>query len=434
MIKTKTDNPNYLAKVVKLGQPRKHPNADRLQLVNVDFQPIITGLDAKECDLYIYFPLESQINKDFLSFTNSFSNKELNEDKEKAGFFNDKGRVKATRLRGVLSEGYIHPITSVNDWLNHKGIQFKFGESHVDTQFDTIGEELFVQKYIVPKKNSSNPKQQKQAKRENKLVDGQFRLHSDTEQLKRNMFKINPDDNISISYKLHGTSGVFAKVLCKKQLKLHEKIFKKLGLNIVDTQYDSVYSSRKVIKNAYADKKHDSFYDFDVWTESNKILNDKILNGISLYCEIVGQMHNGSWIQKDYDYGCGENKFEIYVYRITYTNIGGHVFEFNSQQIDSYCNKYGLKRCPMFYAGKAKDKYPELEIDNHWHENMLNKLMAEYTEKDCYMCSNKLPEEGVVLRREDSDVFEAFKLKSISFLERETKELDSGEENIEDKE
>jgi hypothetical protein len=47
------------------------------------------------------------------------------------------------------------------------------------------------------------------------------------------------------------------------------------------------------------------------------------------------------------------------------------------------------------------------------------------------MCSNKLPEEGVVLRKE-SELFEAYKLKSDSFLERETKGLDSGEVNIED--
>lgn len=431
MLQTKSDNPNYLAKVVRIGQPRVHPNADRLQLVNVDFQPIITGLDAKEGDLYIYFPLECQINKDFLSYSNAFAKSELNKDKDIKGFFNEKGRVKATRLRGILSEGYIHPMEKVNDWLNSQGIKYQFTQDDVDTQFDTIGEVTFVQKYIVPTKSNGSAKQQKAAKRESKLVEGQFRLHVDTEQLKRNMFKISPNDIISIKYKLHGTSAVFSRVLCKKKLSLVGRILKKLGVQVIDTHYDEVFSSRKVIKNAYADKKHGSFYDFDVWEETNKKLKGKILDGISIYGEIVGQMPNGSWIQKDYDYGCGENKNEFYVYRITFTNPQGHVFEFDSQQIKRYCEKYDLKTCPQFYYGYAKDKY-ELSIDDHWHENMLNKLMEEYNEKECYMCSKKVPEEGVVIRKENADFFEAYKLKSIKFLERESKELDSEQENIED--
>ena len=65
-------NPNYLAKVVKLNNIRKHENADRLQCVAIDGNNVITGLDAKDGALYVYFPLESAINKEFLSWGNSF--------------------------------------------------------------------------------------------------------------------------------------------------------------------------------------------------------------------------------------------------------------------------------------------------------------------------------------------------------------------------
>ena len=107
---SKDHNPNYLAKIVKLKGLRKHPNADRLQCVDIDFNTVITGLDAKDGDVYVYFPLECKINKDFLSATNSFRHKELNVDKEKAGFFDDNCRVRAMRLRGEKSMGYINPI------------------------------------------------------------------------------------------------------------------------------------------------------------------------------------------------------------------------------------------------------------------------------------------------------------------------------------
>ena len=69
MIKISKDaNPNYLAKIVEIKNIRKHENADRLQIVTVDFQDVIVGMDAKEGDVYCFFPLECAINLDFLSY------------------------------------------------------------------------------------------------------------------------------------------------------------------------------------------------------------------------------------------------------------------------------------------------------------------------------------------------------------------------------
>ena len=54
-----------------------------------------------------------------------------------------------------------------------------------------------------------------------------------------------------------------------------------------------------------------------------------------------------------------------------------------------------------------------------------------YNEKDCWMCTNKLPEEGIVLRVDRLDSFEAYKLKSFRFLMGESKqeEVDIETEN-----
>ena len=48
------------------------------------------------------------------------------------------------------------------------------------------------------------------------------------------------------------------------------------------------------------------------------------------------------------------------------------------------------------------------------------------------MCVNKVPEEGIVIRKNNIFTYEAYKLKSFRFLEAESKQLDTGEANLED--
>ena len=97
-----------------------------------------------------------------------------------------------------------------------------------------------------------------------------------------------------------------------------------------------------------------------------------------------------------------------------------------------YCLKNGLKTVPIFYTGKAKDLFPELELGEHWNANFLDKLIEKYTEKNCYLCKNAVPEEGICLIKNNNNSFEAYKLKSFNFLSRESLELDSGEVNIDE--
>ena len=198
--KSKNHNPNYLAKVVQLKNLKKHSNADRLQTVQIDFQTVITGLDANEGDIYVYFPIESKISKDLLSFTNSFRDKTLNKDQDKAGFFDNNCRVRAMKLRGEKSMGYIVPVNQVESWVGEFIKTTDVGE-----EFDTIGNKLIVEKYKLPQKGTPTSKQGKEPK-VSRLIEGQVHLHADTENLRRNADKIQPEDVVSITYKTHGTS------------------------------------------------------------------------------------------------------------------------------------------------------------------------------------------------------------------------------------
>lgn len=439
-LQIKTDNPNYLAKVVKLPQPRPIPGADKLVVVTIDCQNIVTSKDAREGEIYIYCPPESALNKDYLSWSNSFAETGLNNDKTIKGFFGPHGRVRTIRLRNQASEGFIFPAKSLEKWAKVNGEKICIDESCIGVEFSHVGDILFIEKYInlVELRKLHNIESYKRktigkVKRERRLIDNQFRLHCDTLNIKRYVSNINPDDYISVTEKIHGSNGVFGKVLVKKELKIHEKILKFFGIKILDFKYDLIYSSRTRIRNEYADKKTTGFYDSDIWRDIATKLEPFIKNGITIYAEIFGQTKTGSWVQNNYDYRVPPFEVDYNIFRITYTSFDGDVYEFTHEQVVRYCAKYGLKMVPVHYYGKAKDLFPELDVQNHWHENFVNKLMETYTGGNCKLCNNPVPREGVVIRRAN-EYFDALKLKGINFLERETALADANNIDIETQE
>ena len=417
-------NTNYLAKIVELKGLRKHQNADRLQVATIDFQNVIVGLDQKDGDICVFFPVESQININFLAFINAFRDKTLNTNQEVSGFFENKGRVRAVKLRGEKSMGFVVPIEQLEAFIGQKI------NEPVGTEFNMIGDTEFVRKYEVyrPEQRTKNGKIEKRISR---LVDGQFHFHIDTENLRKNADAIKPEDHISVSYKFHGTSAIFSNVLTKRNLSIIEKVLKRFGVKIEDKEYDLLYSSRKVVKNEYETKDKAGFYSSDIWGDVKEEIKDLIPKGFTIYGEILGFTKEGSPIQGEYDYGCERGEHKLMVYRITFTNVDGIVFELSTEQIKEYCDRYGLTPVFLFSNGLAKALYPELDTNNHWNEEFVKKLEEDYNDKDCFICKNTVPEEGVVIRKESGFSFEAFKLKSWRFLEYETKQLDNGVVDLE---
>ena len=111
-------NINYLAKIVKIEnfKPHTDPEVTRLKACIVDGFNILCGIDS-EPGLYVYFPTACCLNPNFLRYANLYRHKELNADPEKSGMFEDNGRVKAIRLRGELSEGFILPAVILENYI-----------------------------------------------------------------------------------------------------------------------------------------------------------------------------------------------------------------------------------------------------------------------------------------------------------------------------
>jgi hypothetical protein len=258
----------------------------------------------------------------------------------------------------------------------------------------------------------NSKKQDKTKKNISRLVDKQFNLHVDTENLRKNVHKLNLNDIISISEKYHGTSFVCGNILVNKKLKWYEKLLKKIGVNIENTEYDIVHSSRKVVKNEFETTNKKNYYKQDIWGIVKDEIKEIIPKGYTLYGEIVGYLPDGSAIQKNYDYWCTSDKIEFdtygrcmcnaaticpngkvgsaerctkdkvkpkqhktIIYRITYINIDGVVSELTDLQIKDFCQKYNLECKPIYYYGKILDYLDANSISIlNWQENFIKSL------------------------------------------------------------
>ena len=437
--KSSNANPNYLATVCQLGDPIIHPGADKLQIFIVQGCRVITDLSYKKGDTCVFFPIECKLNSQLASGLNMYEEKELNLDKTKKGYINKHSRVRAVRLRGEPTMGLILKVSDVSNVLGVCcGTCFVAARG---TEFDIWNETLICEKYVPParihsQRTESGKKGLRNAQ-DDRLVDGQFRLHVDTTQLRSNIDKLRPQDLISITKKLHGTSWVVGNVLTKIKLNWKQRLAKFFGVPIQELEYDTLYSSRSVIKNKFANGDNGGYYGTDLWGDIKAYLDGKIPKGFTLYGEAVGYTRNGALIQKGYDYGYHITPsmsvtyeegihFGIYVYRITFTNQDGHKVELSWPQIVAYCAYYGIKTVPELYYGYKND------LSIAYGDELLKELSDKYLEKDCSLCTiPNTPDEGIVLRIDDLHECRSFKLKSFRFLERESKSLDDGTIDLE---
>ena len=447
LIKSTKANINYLAKVIDITNFLPHPNADRMKIAQVGGYKVCVGID-EPAGRYVYFPVNSEINSNLLSYCNLYRHTEKNTNTEKAGFFNDNGRVTAIKLRGFPSEGFLLPYEQLENFIADT-LNLKLSDIENNTDFDIAVEgdkEFWVcKKYIVvhhiSQGQSNSNKRQKKVARFNKVIDTQFHFHYDTVRIQNDKWAIIPNDLISITEKIHGTSGISAYVLCKKKPTLINKIKGWFGDSGIE--YNYLYASRSVIKNATEITNPGGYYGCDIWAEADKIVRPHLQKGMTIYYEIVGFLPTGRYIQKNYDYGCvppeagepftHEKHFKVRVYRITMTNVDGYVHEFSAKEVQEWCKANDLIPVTEYFYGYAKDLY-NIPVDDNWTDTFWDTMANDknfYMECDSPSCINKVAHEGLVIKKEDMRS-RAWKLKCFAFLNGEQKELDAGEENIED--
>lgn len=446
--KNKNFKEEYCASIVRIGEIFPIEGKDRIVKTLVNGLSIVIGKeDFKTGDVAVYCANETCLHELFLHLNSMYEDKELNINKEQKGYINKHGRIRIVKLGGIPSYGLLICPSSIATFINEPVETTKqFLEEHIGQDFDEINGERFCQVYVPPVKGSYRGSKQERLKKRldrfKMLIEGSFRLHYETSPLQKHIYEINPDDEVYISVKVHGTSAVFANILTNKPTSWFKRIWRKyiIHKDEYDKDYNLVYSSRTVIKNKYINKhqKPGGYYSDDVWGYWAKKLEGFIPKDYCLYCEIVGFTPNRTCIQKGYDYGCSsvvEEKSKLMVYRVT---INSKELEISDVIAigDTLREQLGdiIMPFPLLYHGTLKDLYPEISTIEHWHENVLELLKTEkrfLMEENEPMCKTKVPREGFVLRKANDPVSEAWKLKTSAFFFREAKLVDEGEVGVE---
>jgi len=383
---------------------------------------VIVGKDTKIGDVGLFFPLESQIGEKFAIANDLIRRKDEN-GKNAGGMFDQNRRVRAQTFRGERSEGFWIPIDSLTKLFPDWDEVLKEGQ-----EIDTLRGEQIATKYFPKTVKSASTNGNKKPKT-SRIVPGQFAFHFDTPQLARNVDKIPPGGRFAITWKVHGTSAIAARVLVNRKLNLLERFLRAVGVKIKDTEYDYVYASRKVIKSE-AGGNH--FYKEDLWTRvGQEQFGGKLATGETVYYEITGYTSDGKFIQQGYDYGSAPGEYKIWVYRITRTTPDGTVTELTFDQLVVRCDQLGVQPVKLAWLGGVYDFVDLTEYDT-WRERFVEEVKKHWVhDQDCQFCTNKVPSEGVCVRIDHGLSVEIYKLKNFRFLERETKQLDDGQTDIE---
>ena len=477
---------NYRATFTKIDKVFPIEGADRLVRAVVCGRDVVISKDLPTNNIYVYIPVESSISHKYLSKNNLYrissesyqlndnfnevtealnSGKTLGELSDMGGFFEKSGRVKQIRIRGVYSQGYLADIRSfqiaypILDQFMIDEFESLEGET-----FDVIGDEVFCEKYIaggkkpVEQKVNDQKHYQQRSKNLRKasiLIPGQFKYHYDTTHFEDHYKEFRPTDDVTISVKLHGSSGIFANVLCYKRPEDLNRFQRTLYWLWRPREYRLLYASRTKIRNEKVyDVPRDPnyFYGGDIWAPVRDLLADYINRGRIVYGEIVGYVAGTTkMIQKGHDYGCKPGEWKFMPYRIVSVDKKGNHHEWNLSEVAEwtenvkdclrskgmYDQDKQLMVCPILYDGLLGDLYPDLNHDDeNWNIDLLERMKNDREllgmEVQEPLCKMKAPREGVVIRKNNDEFARAWKLKSAAHYDLEKKSHDNGEVDIEE--
>lgn len=409
-------NPNYVATVVRVKTLVPLANADRLLGLPMFGAQAIVGLDNKVGDLGVLFPAEAQLSLEFTSYNNLFRHSEFNADKAAVGYLEDNRRVRAIKLRGHRSDALFLPLSC----LAFTGVDL--ADLKEGDEFDVLNGHEICCKYVV---RTREPRAQRQGKAIPKRVDiRQFPEHFDSTHYLKISDSIPDQTPIIVTQKIHGTSIRVGRTIVTRKLTWRDKLAKLIGAKVQETEFDNVYGSRKVIKDANnPDQNH--FYDEDLWTAEGKKLDGLIPENYIVYGELIGWTSGGAPIQHNYTYNCVHGTRRLYVYRVAFVNSQGTIADLSWDALKDFCSTLGLNYVPELWRG-TKGAF-EAE---KWVDVKFTETGDVYPDAPIPLSDGSPCDEGVCIRIEGM-IPQIYKLKSPIFLGHETALLDKGMADME---
>lgn len=417
----KPTNPNYCATVVAIKNKLDLAGCDNVVGTTIFGYQAIISKQIEVGTLGIVFPTETQLSDTYCTENNMYRHAESNRDKTAKGYIEDSRRVRAIKFRGHVSNALFMPLSSLS-YLGIKEKEFKEG-----MEFDTLEGQEVCKKYEVFRREKGNPNMPKQEKFSR--VDVKFiPEHYDTENYFKNSDKIAPNEEVTITQKLHGTSVRIGNILVRRKLSLLEHITKILGAKVLEHEYDYVFGSKRVIKDAN-NPLQNHYYDSDLWTHEGQKLKGLIPEGFVLYGELIGFTPEGKPIQKGYTYHLPPKECALYIYRVAFVNEKGLIVDLSWNLVKEFCTNRGLNHVPEITKLEHQEFLPDVYLERNLKKTSLNRS-SDFFGTCLSLSDPDSVDEGVCIRV-DRAVPYILKAKSRKFLEYETKLLDEGAEDLE---
>lgn len=308
----------FHVEVVRVGPVTKHPNADTLELTEVNGYPVIIKAGSfKEGDNAVYVPVDALVPTDRSEF--AFL--------AKSGLPGERHRIKAMRLRGIFSMGLLVPVSS------HVQEAVRCGW--------TVTQALDIEKYIPPsERNLEQATKAKGAKRA-QAAPGWMPVYG-IEAYRRNKGALIEGEEVVLTEKIHGCNARYCYANGRLYVGSH-KSFRGTS----PTKWAQWLTSTKLRIQDFFGRKHraDLIRDHgDVWWQAAKLYNleERLTpypNHI-FYGEIFGRG------VQDLEYGLDHRKFVVF--DILDVNEGRYL---DFDEMENTCDRLGLETAPILYRG-----------------------------------------------------------------------------------
>lgn len=417
----KLTHANYCATVVELPTHIPLAGCDNVVGVSLFGYQAIVSKDTVPGSLGLVFTAETQLSHEFCRANNLYRDPLMNSDPTQKGYFESNRRVRAMKFRGHKSSAFFVPLT----YLGALGLfdgTLKVGDS-----FNEINGVEICTKYIPKTNPAAQPKNKVRGKKKffDRVEPKNFPEHIETNNYYRNKHRIEPDQWVTVTQKLHGTSGRWGHIPVKRKLTWIERLAKFFGAKVQEIEYDYIAGSRRVVKDPATNRNHVHYYKDDIWNEYLNKISHSIPKNYIIYGEIIGYVGD-SIIQKGYGYGMVPHINDLYIYRVSIVNEDGLACDLGWEQMTQFCTERGLNFVPIVTQGYFGDIEPMIE-------EMMDKRLAEqldYAKGLVELDADSPCDEGVCVRVEAIQPY-ILKAKFPLFFEHETKQLDKGEVDIE---
>jgi RNA ligase (TIGR02306 family) len=294
-----------------------HPNADAIELAKVgDYVSIVKKGDFKTGDMGIYIPEQALLPPDII--------KEMGLEGRLSG--SDKNRVKAIKLRGVVSQGLVYPAYPVL-----LAVYEKTGD---------LAEAMGIKKWEPPE--ASLPSQMR-----GKPIGVALNItvNYDIENIKKYNEEFQEGETVYITEKIHGTNVQFGYIPQRLSVpSLHFGAFtttsKGLGGRGILLDHND--------ENVYARIANDRDLQLEAKLVCIKAEYKDIIGDEPIY--LLGEIF-GPGIQKGFSYGVGTGQVGFRAFDIAYGERG------NTRYLDAItfrcaCTDYGIPQVPLLYIGR----------------------------------------------------------------------------------